>query len=376
MLYRKFGETEEKVSILGFGCMRFPTFDNDPKKIDEEKSIEMLHYAIDNGVNYIDTAYPYHGGMSEPFVAKALKNGYREKVYLATKLPSWLIKNREDMDSYLNEQLKRLQTDYIDFYLIHSLNDRFWDNLVKNGLFNFLDNAIKDGRIKYAGFSFHDNIKLFKKIVDSYSWTFTQIQLNYLDTDYQAGLEGLNYAYDKGLATIVMEPLRGGKLVNNIPDDVKKLWDTSKIKRKPVEWALKYIWDNAKVSLLLSGMSTLEQVKENLEFASRGYENSLTIEERDLIMKVSEYYKSKIKVKCTDCKYCLPCPKGIEIPDIFEMFNNANMFSEIDETKSKYNKRVQNKASSCIKCGECESKCPQNIKIINELKNIVDIFER
>lgn len=378
MLYRKFGKTNEEVSILGFGCMRFPTVDEDTKNIDEEKSIEMVRYAIDNGVNYIDTAYPYHGGMSEPLVGKALQDGYREKVYLATKLPSWLIKTREDMDKYLNEQLEKLQTDYIDFYLVHALNKDFWSNLTNNGIFEFLDSAIKSGKIKYAGFSFHDNVDLFKEIVDSYNWTFTQIQYNYLDTDYQAGLEGLDYAYDKGLAVVIMEPLRGGKLVNNIPNDIKALWDTADTKRNPVEWALKYIWDNPKVSAVLSGMSTLEQVKENIELSNDGNENSLTKDEKSLIKNVSESYKSKIKVDCTDCKYCMPCPSSVNIPRCFSIYNNGHMFNDVENAKKIYNKHMneENKASACTECGKCEEACPQNIEIIDKLKEVVEAFKK
>lgn len=378
MLYRKFGETNEEVSTLGFGCMRFPTVDEDTKNIDEEKSIEMVRYAIDNGVNYIDTAYPYHGGMSELLVGKALQDGYREKVYLATKLPSWLIKTREDMDKYLNEQLEKLQTDYIDFYLVHALNKDFWSNLTNNGIFEFLDSAIKSGKIKYAGFSFHDKLDLYKEIVDSYNWTFTQIQYNYLDTDYQAGQEGLDYAADKGLAVVIMEPLRGGKLVNNIPNDIKALWDTSDTKRTPVEWALKYIWDNPKVSTILSGMSTLDQVKENIELSNDGKENSLNKNEKSLIKNVSESYKSKIKVDCTDCKYCMPCPSSVNIPRCFSIYNNGHMFNDVENAKKIYNKHMndENKASACTECGKCEEACPQNIEIIDKLKEVVEVFEK
>ena len=220
MLYRKLGQTDEMVSILGFGCMRLPIIGGDPGKIDEKRATEMIRYAINNGVNYIDTAYPYHKGMSEPFLGKALKDGYREKIYLATKMPSWLINDREDMDYYLDEQLRRLQTDHIDLYLIHTLNRDYWPHLKYLGLLEFLDSAIEQEKIKYAGFSFHDEVDVFKEIVDSYPWTFCQIQYNLVDEDYQAGEEGLLYAAEKGIGIFIMEPLRGGTLATDIPEDI------------------------------------------------------------------------------------------------------------------------------------------------------------
>ncbi|SKC59001.1 aldo/keto reductase [Maledivibacter halophilus] len=377
MLYRKFGQTEEKVSALGFGCMRLPIIGEDIKNIDEEKAIEMLRYAIDNGVNYIDTAYPYHGQMSEGLVGKALQDGYREKVYLATKLPSWLIKTREDMDKYLDEQLEKLQTDHIDFYLVHTLKESYWKNLTENGLFEFLDTIVKDGRVKYVGFSFHDNVELFKEIVDAYNWTFCQIQYNYVDEDYQAGKEGLKYAAQKGLGIVIMEPLRGGKLVSKVPDEIMNAWNSNDIKRTPVQWALRYLWDYPEISTVLSGMSTLDQVKENIKYADEGKSNSLTEKEKSLIAKVGNMYKDKIKVNCTFCRYCLPCPAGVNIPGAFEYYNDGFMFDNIEGEKENYNKFIKDeaKASKCVECGRCEEECPQNIPIREKLKDVVKTFE-
>jgi uncharacterized protein len=373
MLYRKMNKTGEDLSVLGFGCMRFPKTDDG--KIEEKEATEMLHYAIDNGVNYIDTAYPYHNGDSEPFVGKALKGGYREKVKLATKLPSWLIKEKSDFDKYLNEQLERLQTDHIDFYLIHALNNRFWPNLIEKELSAFIDKALKDGRIKYAGFSFHDSTKLFKEIVDYYDWDFCQIQYNYLDEENQAGREGLQYAADKGLGIIIMEPLRGGKIANKVPEPIMNIWNEAPVKRSPAEWALKWVWNHPQVNVVLSGMSTMEQVKENVKLSDEAKAKSLTEQELKLIDRVKTEYNSRLKVNCTNCNYCMPCPNGVPIPSHFSLYNDAFMFDDVEESKSMYDKHLKDKAE-CIECGECETKCPQNIPIIQELKNVKNFFEK
>lgn len=374
MLFRQFGTTGEKVSTLGFGCMRFPQID---EKIDEEKSIEMIRYAIDNGVNYIDTAYMYHDGESEPIVGKALQDGYRDKVYLATKLPSWLINSREDMDKYLNEQLEKLQTDYIDFYLVHALNQNYWENLTKLGIFEFLDSIKKDKRVKYVGFSFHDKLDLFKEIVDSYNWSFAQIQYNYLDEYYQAGLEGLEYAASKNLGVVIMEPLRGGKLVNNLPNDIKEMLDNGPTEKSAAEWALRFVLDKPEVSVILSGMTTIEQLKENLKIANEANPNTLSFEEKQFIDELKNRFKEKIKVNCTECKYCMPCPAGVNIPTCFTHLNNDSMFDDRENMKKKYNMSLgeEAKASKCVECGKCENDCPQQIKIREKLKEVASIFE-
>lgn len=388
MLYRKFGKTNEMVSILGFGCMRLPVIPGrNAADIDEEYAIKLIRHAIDEGVNYVDTAYPYHGtgfdkgGNSELLVAKALKDGYRKKVKVATKLPSWLVETGEDFDRYLNEQLERLETDYIDFYLVHTIKSQLWTVLKEARINDCLDKAIKDGRIKYAGFSFHDKLPLFKEVVDYYNWSFCLIQYNYMDERYQAGTEGLKYAAEKGLGVAVMEPLRGGKLADNVPDGVKNILNQATVKRSAANIALRWIWNHPEVSLLLSGMNTMEQVEENLKAANEGEANSLNAEDMNTVEKVKAFFKEKIKVNCTGCEYCMPCPEGVDISTCFTMYNNYHMYGR--EFASVNNQDLyyllvppERRASNCVECGRCESHCPQGIAIIEELRNVKAVFNK
>lgn len=384
MLYRKFGKTNEMVSVLGFGCMRLPVLDGVVTNIDDEKAIAMLRHAIDEGVNYVDTAYPYHSdvpgrsGASEPFVARALKDGYRERVKIATKLPSWLIKTREDMDKYLNEQLERLETDHIDFYLVHALNSGTWATLTELGIGEFLDSALKDGRIKHAGFSFHDELDLFKEIVDYYDWSFCQIQYNYLDEYYQAGLEGLEYAANKGLGIAIMEPLRGGKLARDIPEAVQAVFDRSEVRRTPAEWALRWVWNHPDTAVLLSGMSRMDNVTQNLATANEAIANSLTERELETIDEVKVVFR-RTKVNCTGCNYCMPCPVGVDIPRQFTYYNDYYFLDNQNQKnalKTAYAEKVkpEEQASACVECGSCEENCPQNIAIPEELKQVAELF--
>ena len=369
MQYRYFTKDKLKVSQLGFGCMRFPTLEGDSGKIDKILATSMLHHAIDNGINYIDTAYPYHKGNSEAFVGEALKDGYREKVYLATKLPVWLVKSYDDFEKYLDEQLERLQTDYIDFYLLHSLSKNSWEKVYNLNVLNFLDEAKRKGKIKYAGFSFHDTLDVFKSIVDSYSWDFCQIQLNYMDRQYQAGIEGMKYVSDKNISLVIMEPIKGGKL-SNASEEISRVWDKSKIKRTPAEWALKWIWNFEEVSVVLSGMSTMDHVVENIKTASNSSPNSLSMEDLALVDEVTDIYSKNVKVGCTGCEYCLPCPQNVEIPDIFELYNNVYVYGTEKESKASYSRLMELKiaAENCVECGACEGICPQHIEIIKLLK--------
>jgi len=382
LLYRNLGKTTEKVSILGFGCMRLPILDGNPENINENLASEMLHHAIDEGVNYIDTAYPYHGtsahtgGMSEVFLGHALKD-YREDVYISTKMPSWLVQNKEDLNFFLDEQLKRLQTDRIDFYLLHGLHQDFWQNLVLADVFDFLDSAIDEGKIGYAGFSFHDEYEFFKLVVDSYDWSFAQVQLNYMDENFQAGKPGLDYAASKDLGTVIMEPLRGGCLTKDIPPEVQAVWNQAEDKKSPAEWGLRYLWNQPEVNVVLSGMSTMEQLNENLEIAERGQVNSLTGDELELYKKVRAIYQERIHVGCTGCNYCMPCPRGVDIPLNLNLLNDVYMYENMEKPVGNYKflKGKKMSAGFCNQCGDCEKKCTQNLQITRYLAENVDLFE-
>lgn len=368
MKYRDFGRIDWKPSALGFGAMRFPTTDGKPfsKKIDEKKATRMIRYAINRGVNYIDTAYPYHGGRSESFLPKALKDGYREKVRLATKSPVWLIKKKTDFDKHLDEQLKRLRTESVDFYLFHALNGKVWKNtILKLGVLDRAERAIKKGKICHLGFSFHDSYGAFKQIIDGYDgWEFCQIQYNYLDTVSQAGTKGLRYAASKGLGVIVMEPLLGGRLAEP-PNPIMEIIRSSGIDRTPAELALNWLWKQPEVSLVLSGMSKFGQVQQNVKAADASDIGSLTARELRLIERIQKKYMELSPVPCTRCGYCMPCPNGVHIPGNFETFIDGVVNDDLAGARRRYKRFISEKsrASSCIRCGKCEPKCPQKITI-------------
>ena len=371
MQYVKFPTLGIDVSRFGMGCMRFPiTSDSKGKAIiDETESIKMVRYAANNGVNYFDTAYAY--GDSEKVLGKALNGGLREKVIIATKIPVWKIEKSEEFESYLAEELERLQTDYIDFYLLHALSKENWKKVKKFRLLEKLNKAKKDGRIKYGAFSFHDDLSLFKEIIDSYKWDMCQIQLNFIGEDFQAGIEGLKYAASKGIGVVIMEPLLGGLLSSNISQDIIDRWNQSGTVRTPAEWAFKWLGNFPEVSVVLSGVSTMDQLKENIEIFKNTLPNSLTQKEIEVFKEIKKLYDSKIKVGCTGCSYCLPCPSGVNIPGVFSLYNRIFSMDDPAIGKGKYKSDYCDNggdASQCSECDQCEEKCPQHIPIIDTLK--------
>ena len=378
MLYRNLGKTNLNVSILGFGCMRLPIQNRsgssseilDPNKvINEEEARKMIQYAIDHGVNYFDTAYPYHSGKSEPLLGRALR-GNRDKVMIATKLPVWLVKEEKDFERFLGEQLKRLETDHLDVYLLHGLNRQVWPKMLQLKVFEFLNQMQADGRVRHVGFSFHDDVKIFREIVDSYDWELCQIQYNFFDENYQAGREGLIYASSKGLGIVVMEPLRGGRLTDRIPAEVQTIWESAEEKRTPAEWALRWVWNHSEVSTALSGVTTMEQIMENIAVADEGKPNSLSEKEISIIAQVKEVYRKMLKVDCTGCAYCMPCETGVDIPLNFSLYNDMFMFKNPEVNVLLYSEMIspERRASACIECGKCEEQCPQHLQIQEALK--------
>jgi predicted aldo/keto reductase-like oxidoreductase len=381
MLYRTMPKNGDSLSILGFGCMRLPTSEG---KIDEKRAIAQIKYSIDHGVNYLDTAWPYHGGASEPLLGKALKGGYREKVKVATKLPTWKILTREDMDAYLNKQIEKLGVERIDYYLVHALTGSSWERLVSLGAVDFLNKALSDGRISNAGFSYHGLPEEFAPIVDSYPWTFCQIQYNYLDEKNQAGTAGLEHAAKMGLGVIVMEPLRGGNIgLATPPPEVQKIWDESKTARTPAEWALRWVWNHPEVTVVLSGMNEEDHIRENIRVAESANANSMSPEELKIVEHARDKYQELLKVNCTGCGYCMPCSSDVLIPGCFELYNKMHMFGDEEGVRFFYAARMAGLvsngpttfASQCVECAECMEKCPQHLPIPDLLKQVAEEME-
>ncbi len=383
MLYRKMKKTGDELSILGFGCMRMPQKSGPlgTGPIDYDTAIDQLRHAIEKGVNYVDTGWDYHMGDSEPFVGRALSDGYRERVKIATKMPHWKVKTREDMNRILNLQLKKLKTDRIDYYLIHNVHLSSWQRLSELGIADFAKQAKKEGKIVHFGFSSHAPLDEFKAIIDDFDWEICQIQYNYMDEDYQAGTEGLEYAAAKGIGVVVMSPLRGGSLSGTLPKKIQDIWDTAETKRSPAEWALRWVWNRPEITVVLSGMNDDAQINENINIASEAHPESLTTNELETVQKVASTYRDLMKIPCNTCNYCMPCQSDVNIPLSFDLYNRLHMFGDhmafimyfgwmtgtVDNQPSL--------ASQCTECGECVSQCPQQLDIPKLLEEVAGTFE-
>lgn len=379
MLYREVPKNGDKLSVLGYGCMRLPVR---MQSINEKLAEKQILFALDQGVNYFDTAYPYHNGKSESFLGKVFsKNGCREKVKIATKLPHWSAHSKEDMNKILDEQLSKLKTDRIDYYLVHGLVGESWEKAKQNGVITFLDDALKNGKIINAGFSFHGLAEEFNGVVDDYDWTFCQIQYNYLDTKNQAGTAGLQYAASKDMAVMIMEPLRGGNLAKTPPPSVQHIWAKADHKKTPVAWSLGWIWNHPEVTVVLSGMNNDDHIAENLALAEKALPNALSQKEVLLVEEVAAEFRKVMKIGCTGCQYCMPCPAGVNIPSCFNWYNSRHAFKD-NQAKLWYlvqNGGVfedkQSLASMCVKCEKCLEKCPQHLLIPDLLEEVKEDME-
>ncbi len=359
-----------QISVLGFGCMRFP---QTAGVIDKKATEKLICKAVESGVNYFDTAYIYPG--SEAALGELLeKNKLRDKVYIATKLPHYLIRSKEGMENTFQEHLKRLRTDHIDYYLMHMLSDiATWQRLVSMGILDWLEEKKRSGKIRQIGFSYHGNSDMFCKLIDAYEWDFCQIQYNYMDEHSQAGRRGLNYAAERGIPVVIMEPLRGGKLVKRLPEEATRLFASHPVKRTPAQWALEWLWDQKNVTCVLSGMNSMEVLEENLVTAARAQADVFTADDQQMLRKVVAALNSKMKVGCTGCGYCMPCPKHVDIPGTFAAYNrrySENRFwGLVDYAMCTAMRGTSTAASNCIGCGKCEQHCPQGISIRKELAN-------
>ena len=381
MLYNTLGKTGLKVSRLGFGTMRLPTIKSN-SQINEKEASKMLEYGIENGINLIDTAYPYHSdtlegsGNSERFLGEFLnERSLRDEVLISTKSPSWAIESENDFEMYLDEQLDKLQTDYIDIYLLHSLTVPDWEKVNNLNVLDFLDDCLSSGKVKHVGFSSHIEVDYLIEILDEYpKWEVVLTQMNYLDEYYQSGIMGLNYLKEVNVGSMIMEPLRGGRLVQNIPKEVQQLWDMAETKRTPVEWALQYLWNRDDVDCVLSGMTSLEQVKENVRIAST--EDIISDYDHELIREVARTYRTFLGNSCTRCGYCMPCPHGVDIINCLTEYNIAHMMGNPKASAMQYFSLIDDdsRADSCIDCKECLPFCTQMLDIPAELVKVHEYF--
>ncbi len=383
MFYRELGTTKEKVSILGLDTVNLPLL-NDNHDIDITHSDEIIKFSLDNGINYIDICH--HGTKYESYLSDFFDRypEYREKVLISSKMPVWLINNKDDLCFYFKKQLETLNCDCIDVYLLDLVNPYYWKKLVKFGVLEFLDKIKDESLVKYTGFSFHGELELFFEIIDTYVWDLTQIQFNFMDVNNEAGFEGIRYAKNNGIGVVAMKPLLGGCLTNNIPSDIQEIWNLADDIKTPAEWCLNFIWDYEEIDIVLSGMSTLDQVKENISFANKALPDCMTSNDKDIIKEVRFAYRNHINVNCDKCGYCMPCSEGVDIPKNFEILNNMYMFSnnEDDElfnikiAKNQYDFILtpKQRASNCNACGYCEKLCPNFINIVDKLSELEEIF--
>ena len=382
MRYRTFGKTGEKVSVLGFGTMRMPIIDNDYGRIDYPQGLTLVGRALDGGLNYIDTSWPYHskvqaeGGDSEPFVGECVKRFGRDRFYIATKLPIWAVKSRADMDKFLDAQLKRLNTDHVDFYLVHNIIGHTWRELVKHDLTDFLDKALSSGRVRHIGFSFHDSPELFQEVTDYYDWSFCQHVCNYHDINFQAGMRGIRQAALRDMGFVAMEAQMGGMLSAHLPQDALAILNATGIKRTPAAWAFRWVWNNPEVSVCISGMNKMEHVEENLQTAKES-DIPLTAVETEALDKVRALLKSKSDIPCIECGKC-HCPMGVHIMQCFQLYGVDKAFTHVERIgHANYGlamKGMPKGAENCDSCGRCSGQCPAGIDIPANLKKVADYF--
>ena len=369
MKYRTMGKLGIESSVFGLGCMRFNGQASGDSTIDEQKAISLIRKAIDGGVTYIDTAYVYLGKTSEIVLGKALQDGYRDKVTIATKMPAEAVSDRASMEALLAEELGKLQTDHIDFYLMHGINKQKWEKFKSIGAPDFFDDMKREGKIRYKCFSFHGPYDEFEYILNDWDWDMVQIQYNFMDVDNQAGTKGLELAGSKGIPVVIMEGLMGGNLAK-APDNVQAIYDAFPVKRSPVEWAFRWLCDHPEVSVVLSGCNESAQVEDNLRIFDTVEPGIMTDEEKKLMEDVRAAYLSRTKIGCTGCRYCMPCPNGVEIPGVFSTWNNVSLYG-IDPNKDfgfRMLKQRGGGADKCVECGACEAACPQHLDIIEKLK--------
>ena len=370
MKYRTMGKLGIQTSAFGLGCMRFNGAASEDSVIDEEKAIRLIRQAIDGGVTYLDTAYVYLDKTSEIVLGKALRDGYRDRVNIATKMPAEFVHNREEMEALLESELKKLQTDHIDFYLMHGINREKWEYFKSIGAPEFFDDMKKAGKIRYKCFSFHGPYDEFEYILKDCDWDMVQIQYNFMDINNQAGTKGLELAGSLGIPVVIMEGMLGGRLAK-APDNVQALYDAFQVKRTPVEWAFRWLCNHPEVSVVLSGCNETEQIAENLRIFDTVEAGIMTAEELQLIDDVRAAYISRTKIGCTGCRYCMPCPNGVDIPGVFSVWNNFSLY-QIDP-KTDWGMTTIRKngsgADKCIACGACEAACPQHLSIIEGLQD-------